>query len=174
MSRKSPAYDSQRSEVYKMEGRGLRGLNVSHYRRHQHAELLKMLSKAFGVDVPQLRYTRDTKYAGMYLAGKGISLSLAYESGTSPMTLVHEFTHHVMHHWDQDAWLEDHGPEFTGVYGDALGMAGLIPWNGWQDLCAQHKVKCLSTSQIRTVAGLRRLVKKRAAEAARRSPPSKR
>lgn len=169
----SPKYDPQRSEVYRMESHGLPGLNRTKYTRKDTALLLSTLCKEFGVPEPKLRFVPAPKWSGLWFPG-GIHLSTdKRRSGRSPATLVHEFAHHVMAEWDPLDTLYPHGPEFVGIYGDCLAMAGLIPWNGWQDLCKQYGVECLDTATIRTVAGLKRAVKKRAAEAARKTSPSK-
>lgn len=175
MARKSPQYDPQREEVYRMEKRGLPGLNRSQFSRLDHRSLLKQLCREFNVDIPKLRFVKAEAWAGFYEPdepGKTrISLSTAYTSGTSAMTLVHEFAHHALYRWDPEEHLAPHGPEFVGVYGDALGMAGLMPWKGWQHLCEQYGVACMDTDSIRTISGLERAVKKRAAEAALSATP---
>lgn len=165
---RSPKSDPQREELYQMEYKGLPGLSRAIYTREHHADLLRMMSKAFGVPQPELRWSKTNDWSGMWHQGVITLSSRPNKSGRSPITLIHEFSHHVIAYWDEHEALHDHGPEFVGVYGDALGMAGLIPWHGWQHLCKQYKVKCLDTTAIRTVNGLERVVKKRAAFAARK------
>ena len=156
-----------------MEAKGLPGLGLASYSRKDLALLLSKLSTAFAVPRPALRFVSTHKWSGLWTPG-AISLSTdPRRTGCSPMTLVHEFAHHVMYEWEPRDLLEGHGPEFVGVYGDCLGMAGLIPWYGWQELCVQYKVRCLNTADVSTVTGLRKLVKKRAAEAARKAHPTK-
>lgn len=172
MAGKSPAYDPQREEVYRMEYDGLPGLSRTRYTRADHSLLLTQMSAKFEIEPPTLRWVSTVKYSGLWVDDR-IELSThARKSGRSPMTLIHEFSHHVMAQWDDEDILEGHGPEFVGVYGDCLAMAGLIPWHGWQELCKQYGVKCLDTKAIRTISGLRRTIKKRAAEAALKTSPT--
>lgn len=167
---RSPKSDPQREELYQMEYKGLPGLSRAIYVRKDHAELLQKMSKAFGVEQPILRWSKEAEWSGMWMGGVITLSSHPRKSGRSPITLIHEFAHHVIDQWDEHGVLHDHGPEFVGVYGDALGMAGLIPWHGWQHLCKQYGVKCIDTASIRTINGLEKAVKKRAAEAARKLP----
>jgi hypothetical protein len=154
-----------------MESRGLPGMAISRYSRRDHRRCLDALSESFGVSRPKLQWISNDNWSGLFYPGV-IQLSTSpYRTGRSPQTLVHEFAHHVMYEWDPHDLLYPHGPEFVGVYGDCLSMAGLLPWHGWQQLCAQYGVLCLDTAQIRTVSGLRRLIKKRAAEAALKTSP---
>lgn len=170
--RRSPAYDSQREELYRMENEGLPGLSRSKFSRADHATLLKKMAQQFDIEAPTLRWVAHEKFSGLWIDHR-IELSTnPHRSGRSPMTLIHEFSHHVMAQWDEEDVLEGHGPEFASVYGDCLAMAGLIPWHGWQELCKQYGVKCLDTRAIRTISGLRRVIKKRAAEAALKSSPT--
>jgi hypothetical protein len=162
-----------------MEKRGLPGLHVAKYSRANHRSLLASLSKEFGLRQPTLAFVNARLWAGQYqrcheLDWARISLSTNYKSGTSPITLIHEFAHHVVDSWDENCDLYPHGPEFVGVYGDCLAMAGLVPYEGWRALCQRFKVDFLDTRLAGNVKTLRGLVKKRAAEAAQMAHPHKR
>lgn len=50
---RSPKSDPQREELYQMEYKGLPGLSRAIYTREHHADLLKMMSTAFGVPRPE-------------------------------------------------------------------------------------------------------------------------
>lgn len=154
-----------------MEKRGLPGLHLAYFPRKTHRILLKKLTKVFQVPETSLQFLPEKSCAGMYQIhstsrASRIVLSTAYKAGTSPITLIHEFAHHVMGHWDVEDRLEGHGPEWVGVYGDCLAMAGLVPYDGFRSLCNQYGVKFLDTELAKTVPQLRKMVKKRAAEAA--------
>jgi hypothetical protein len=170
----SPESDPQREEVYVMEKKGLPGLHLAYYPRATHRLLLKKLTKVFGVPTTSLQFLPQKDCAGMYqydsiTRHNRIVLSTAYKAGTSPITLVHEFAHHVMAHWDPEDRLFGHGPEWVGVYGDCLAMAGLVPYDGFRSLCNQYGVLFLDTELAQTIPQLRKMVKKRAAEAAQGS-----
>jgi len=179
MAKLSPAYDSQREEVYRMEQRGLKGINQAYYKRSQLRKLLAQLSREFDLDPPILHFKRSTAWSGIYqlhreLGYAEIILSTSPDrSGLSPLTLVHEFAHHVIDSWAPSDKLQPHGAEFLGVYGDCCAMAGLVPYEGFRALCKQYKVDFLDTLLANTVPRLRKLVKKREAEASlTRHPPT--
>jgi len=174
----SPKSDPQREELYKLEKRGLSGLSLATYTRTNHRVLLKQLTKAFGVVPTPLYFQDDKTCAGKYdwwpeTRESRITLSTHYAGSRSPLTLVHEFAHHVMACWDAEDRLHGHGPEWVGVYGDCLAVAGLVPYEGFRALCVRYKVDYLDTSLANTIPKLRKMVKKRAAEAAQRPHPKK-
>lgn len=178
MARISPAYDPQREELYRMEKKGLPGLALAKYSRDNHRILLNRLCTEFGLDPPILTFEARDDCAGLYqscaeLKWAKITLSTAYKSGNSPLTLVHEIAHHVVDSWDPEGHLHPHGPEFVGVYGDALAMAGIVPWEGFRAMCARYKVECMDTVLASSPTKLRKLIKKRAAEAAQVAHPHK-
>jgi hypothetical protein len=171
MARVSPKYDPQREEVYRMEKQGFPGLHRAMWSRPDIRATLRQLCKAFGVDAPHLAWAPSEKWSGLYervIDGdwSRITLSTVGPYGRSPMTIVHEVAHHVLDRWDAESKLAPHGPEFVGIYGDALAMCGLVPYSGFRDTALHFKVQILDTRECSSPAKLRRLVKKRAAEAA--------
>jgi len=172
---RDPKYDPQRSKLYRMEKRGLPGLARAKFSAMENRSLLRNLCKQFDVDVPRLRRVKSQGWSGMYMPEPEpvIYQSTTSACGTGPMTLLHELAHHIVFRWDDNDYLAPHGPEFVGVYGDLLGMVGFLPYASWPLLCEQYGVAYLDTTRMRSIDALRRAVKKRAAEAARKSPRTK-
>jgi hypothetical protein len=168
---KSPKFDPQRQELYRMEKHGLFGLNRARVTRKEHRIILNLACKQFGVPAPVLKYETAKAWAGTYnhVPAPTIALSTVYASGLSPMTLLHEAAHHIVWCADPADHLAPHGPEFVGVYGDLLECMGYIPFGSWQLLTTQFKIKCLDTGSLRPQQ-LLAAIKKRAAEAAPKSP----
>lgn len=175
MSKKSPAFDPQRQEVYHMERHGLFGLNRSRLSKVDHARLMKDTCAQFDVEPPRLIYKKAEQWAGMYRfdGTPKIYMSTTYLGGLSAMTLLHEVAHYLVHRCDPEDVLEPHGAEFVGVYGDLMECTGFIPFGSWKLLTDRFKIQRIDTSRLRP-HGLMKAVKKRAAEAAPKSPPRKR
>jgi len=171
----SPKYDPQRQELYRLEKKGFPGLHNATWSRSTIRSILKSVCQQFELDAPVLVYVNEPKWSGMYERHLEsdwcrISLSTATPYGRSPMTIVHELAHHVLDRWDPDSRLTPHGPEFVGIYGDLLAITGLVPYAGFRAMAKAYKVGILDTEACRSVPALRKLVKKRAAEAAPKAP----
>lgn len=161
-----------------MESAGLSGLLRAVWSRKDLREGLGALCKEFAVPVPFLAFEPMSDCAGkcetVKLVGYSrITLSTALPAGRSPLVLVHEVAHHVLDFWDVEYKLAPHGPEFLGIYGDALAACGLVPYEGFRALARQYRVDILDTSLATTATKLRKLIKKRAAEAALSPHPRK-
>lgn len=169
---KSPQYDPQRQEVYRMEKQGLYGLNRSRLHRDEHATLVSMACSKFGVKSPRIRYEASPKWAGWYGADPHptVTLSTCYSGGLSAMTLLHELAHYLVHVADPHDYLEPHGPEFLGVYGDLMEATGFVVRGSWRLLTKEYGVKTMRTGSLEP-RELLAAIKKRAAKAARKSPP---
>ena len=158
-SRKSPAYDPQREEVYHMENRGLNGLQSCLWSRKDCTFAIRELSTYFKVPTPSVSFMDLGEYAGDYHKGK-IRLSTT-RGGRSPLVCLHELTHHIVDVWDEESVLAPHGPEWAGVYGDVLAVAGVVPYEGFRSLSRQYGVYLVDTAKLTTVEELRASVFKR-------------
>jgi len=169
---KSPAYDPQRQEVYRMEKKGLFGLNRTRLTRAEHRHLLSLGCAKFGIKPPRLLYKPGKAWAGLYVSAPvpSITMSTTYVGGLSAMTLLHELAHHIVYCCDLTDRLAPHGPEFVGVYGDLMECMGFIPFGSWELLTEQFRIARFDTG-LMTPAQVMDAIKKRAAEAAPKSPP---
>jgi len=152
-----------------MEWHGLHGLaSVRTSRSHLFA-VARSVCVLYEIPLPQIRFEAAKQWDGMYttMPACRVTLSTARAGGLSPLTMLHELAHYVINLNDPTSRLPDHGPEFVGVYGHMVESAWLIPRGSWEPLCRQFGVRGLRLAR-RTPASLQRLVKKRAAEAARR------
>lgn len=168
---KSPKFDPQRQELYRMEKYGLFGLNRSRLTRKELRTMLGLGCRKFGLTPPVLKYEASTAWAGVYIGEPNptIIISTKYSGGLSAMTLLHELAHYIVHRADPDDRLAPHGPEFVGVYGDLMECMGFIPFGSWALLTAQFKIRSFDTGKMNPAQVLDAL-KKRAAEAAPKSP----
>jgi hypothetical protein len=172
---KSPKYDPQREEVYWMEKHGLFGLNRSRITRAEHKELLHLVCSKYGVEPPRLRYAVNKRWAGYYecVTVPTITVSTVYVGGLSAMTLLHELAHYMIHRADPDERFTPHGPEFVGLYGDIMERAGFVPFGAWDLLVDQFGLDTIQIKDDMTPKRLLAYLKKRAAEAAPKSPHQK-
>jgi hypothetical protein len=145
-----------------MEAAGLRGLEQARWSKKYIGTTVTKLASMMGIDAPKVRYV-SMAYAGIYdPTGHAIELSTSKKSrGRSPLVVLHEMAHAVLGRWDPLDILDDHGPEFVGIYADLLAVTGLVPYHGFRVMCEHYGVEYLDTSRMHKPSTLHKAVVKR-------------
>lgn len=140
-ARKSPKCDPQREELYRAE-KSLRGLTTAEWGRREIKTKVRAWSVRFGVPEPEVVFQPLRGYFGVAEADPDrLTFATDKRGGRSPLTVAHEFAHHVMYYQDPTEKLAFHGPEFVAVLGTVLDDAGIVPRDGWAETCAKFGVK---------------------------------
>ena len=131
------------------------------------ARVVRQLSTIYNVKPPRIKYVPLHGWAGEYESGE-IRLATDHKTGRSPLTVIHEFAHYLVHIRDPENLLESHGPEFVAMLGHCYESAGAVPRDGFDVLCKDWKVKALPIKKKATPAQLKatvaRTVKARSAK----------
>ena len=141
MPRKSPKCDPQRQELYAAE-KALRGLSTAEWGRREIKAKVRSWSRKFAVPVPDVVFAPLRGWYGLADADPDrLTFATDQKGGRSPLTVAHEFAHHVMWQRDPDEVYAAHGPEFVAVMGTVLDLAGIFPRAGWEEACDRYGVK---------------------------------
>lgn len=141
MAGRSPKYDPQREELYRAE-KSLRGLSTAEWGRREIKAKVRKWSKQFGVVEPEVVFQPLQGYYGIAEADPDrLTFATDKKGGRSPLTVAHEFAHHVVNQNDPKGKLAFHGPEFVSVLGVILDDDGIVPLSGWHATCDKFGAK---------------------------------
>jgi hypothetical protein len=141
VGRRSPKSDPQREELYRAE-KALRGLTTAEWGRREIKAKVASWSRKYGVPVPAVVFAPLRGFYGTADADPDrLTFATDVKGGRSPLTVVHEFAHHVMWQRDPDSTFQSHGPEFVRVMGTVLDDAGIVPRAGWEEACDRYGVE---------------------------------
>ena len=142
--------DPQRHLVYHMERHFMGTSAYAHVELKTLHEVTKFICKQWRVTPPVLEvycnerehifgrstYEVDT-HTGMTSAEK-IRLNRCFHGDNLPV-LAHELAHHILVRLGE-LTLEDHGPEFVGIYGWILDRLNILPLFAFEAMCDYYGV----------------------------------
>jgi hypothetical protein len=122
--------DPQKTKLYAWED-SFWGWNFNLVKLSKCREVIRFAAHLYGIKPPSVRSHHKVSMSWSIPQSREISLqskgSNAVKGGLNYPTALHEVTHQII--WDYyGASVQDHGPEFVGVYIWLLAQAGIAPY----------------------------------------------
>lgn len=121
--------DSQKQAVYDWED-SFWGWDRNLVQLKKCREVIRFAANLYGIEAPSVRSHRKVEISYSIPQSREISLqskgSQPGKGGLNYPTALHEVSHQII--WDYYGnTVEDHGPQFVGVYTWLLAKAGIVP-----------------------------------------------
>lgn len=122
--------DPQKALLYAWED-SFWGWNYNLVKLGKCREVIRFAANMYGIKPPSVRSHRKVSMSWSIPQSREISLqskgSIPGKGGLNYPTALHEVTHQII--WDYyGTTVQDHGPEFVGVYMWLLSQAGIVPY----------------------------------------------
>lgn len=143
--KKSPASDSQRELVYRMESEAIGAKMFMRLSPDVISKVLRSLCKKFHVPPVRIEYKNFKTYAAEWESPNIIRFSKHKGTARDLITVLHEFAHHMhAHYTDGSFQYEAHGPEFMTCYIAVLDVSRYMPTAAMRLICDNYKIKYLT------------------------------
>lgn len=137
--------DPQKARLYAWED-SFWGWNYNLVKLSKCREVIRFAANLYGVAPPSVRSHHKVSMSWSIPQSREISLqskgSVPGKGGLNYPTALHEVTHQII--WDYyGASVQDHGPEFVGVYMWLLAQAGIVPYDALAESLEHENIDSL-------------------------------
>lgn len=135
--------DPQKARLYAWED-SFWGWNYNLVKLGKCREVIRFAANLYGIKPPSVRSHHKISMSWSIPQSREISLqskgSIPGKGGLNYPTALHEVTHQII--WDYyGKAVQDHGPEFVGVYLWLLAQAGIVPYEALTESLDQAGIR---------------------------------